>query len=170
LVVTLARLAAIKGLSTLVRAVSLLPSTHLLIAGPDEADGTLETIHDVADRLGVRDRVRVEPRGLWGADKAAALAEADAFCLPSSYESFGTSAAEAAGVGIPVVLTEGCGVKDMLQCAVVVPVDDVEALSTALQAAVGEGRKAVAEAARVRERLNWASIAERQESVYETLI
>jgi UDP-glucose:(heptosyl)LPS alpha-1,3-glucosyltransferase len=170
LIVTLARLAAIKGLPTLVRAVSLLPSTHLLIAGPDEGDGTLESIHGAADQPGVSDRVHLEPRGLWGADRAAAFAEADVFCLPSSYESFGTAAAEAAGVGIPVVLTEGCGVKDVLQRAVVLPIDDVGALSAALQAAIGDGKEAVEEAARVRERLNWTSIAERQESIYEALI
>jgi glycosyltransferase involved in cell wall biosynthesis len=170
LVVTLARLAAIKRLPTLVRAVRLWPSTHLLIAGPDEGDGTLETIQDVADRQGVGDRTHLEPRGLWGADKAAALADADVFCLPSSYESFGTAAAEAAGVGVPVVLTDGCGVKDVLPRATVVPVDDVEALGIALRAAVGDGKDVVPEAARVRERLNWASIAERQESIYEALI
>ena len=83
------------------------------------------------------ERVHVEPHGLWGADRAAALAEADVFCLPSSYESFGTAAAEAAGVGVPVVLTEGCGVKDVLPHATVVPIDDADALGAALQAAVG---------------------------------
>jgi glycosyltransferase involved in cell wall biosynthesis len=169
LVVTLARLAAIKGLPTLVRAVRLFPLTHLLIAGPDENDGTLEAIHDVADRQGARGRVHLEPRGLWGADRAAAFAEADVFCLPSSYESFGTAAAEAAGVGVPVVLTEGCGVKDVLPRAMVVPVDDAAALSTALQAGSGDGKASAAEAATVRETLSWASIAERQESIYRSV-
>jgi glycosyltransferase involved in cell wall biosynthesis len=169
LVVTLARLAAIKRLPTLVRAVSLWPSTHLLIAGPDEGDGTLGSIHDVADRQGVRDRVHVDPSGMWGSDKAAALADADVFCLPSSYESFGTAAAEAAGVGVPVVLTEGCGVKDVLPHAMVVPVDDVEALRSALQVANREGEGAVSEATGVREALSWALIAERQESIYRSV-
>jgi glycosyltransferase involved in cell wall biosynthesis len=169
LVVTLARLAAIKGLPDLVRAMSLLPSMHLLIAGPDEGDGTLESIQDVAKRQGVSDRVRVESRGLWGADRAAALAEADAFCLPSSYESFGTAAAEAAGVGVPVVLTEGCGVKDVLPHATVVPVDDVEALREALKASMGDGERAASEGAIVRESLSWGTMAERQESIYRSV-
>jgi glycosyltransferase involved in cell wall biosynthesis len=170
LVVTLARLAAIKRLPTLVRAVSRVTSTHLLIAGPDEGDGTLQSIHGVADGQGARDRVHVEPRGLWGADRAAAFAEADVCCLPSSYESFGTAAAEAAGVGVPVVLTERCGVKDVLPHATVVPVDDVEALAMALRGLLGDGMDEGPEAARLRERLNWASIAERQESIYEAFI
>jgi glycosyltransferase involved in cell wall biosynthesis len=169
LVVTLARLAAIKRLPTLVRAVSRVPSTHLLIAGPNEGDGTLGSIHDVANRQGVRDRVHVDPSGMWGSDKAAALADADVFCLPSSYESFGTAAAEAAGVGVPVVLTEGCGVKDVLPHAMVVPVDDVEAFRSALQVANREGEGAVSEATGVREALSWALIAERQESIYRSV-
>jgi glycosyltransferase involved in cell wall biosynthesis len=169
LVVTLARLAAIKRLPTLVRAVSLWPSTHLLIAGPDEGDGTLETIQNVAKHQGVGDRTHLEPRGLWGADKAEALADADVFCLPSRYESFGTAAAEAAGVGVPVVLTEGCGVKDVLPQAVVVPVDDLEALSTALRSARRDAGKATSEAANVREALTWALIAEHQESIYRSV-
>jgi glycosyltransferase involved in cell wall biosynthesis len=170
LVVTLARLAAIKGLPRLVGAVSRLPSTHLLIAGPDEGDGTLESIKDIANRQVLSARLHIEPSGLWGADRAAALAEADVFCLPSSYESFGTAAAEAAGVGVPVVLTEGCGVRDVLPHATAVPVDDVDALGSALQAALDGREEADSSAARVRERLSWASMAERQESIYEALI
>jgi glycosyltransferase involved in cell wall biosynthesis len=170
LVVTLARLAAIKGLPTLARAVSLLPSTHLLIAGPDEGDGTLESIREVANDQSVDDRVHVEPRGLWRADRAAAFAEADVFCLPSSYESFGTAAAEAAGVGVPVVLTEGCGVKDVLHKATVVGVDDVHGLAEALGAAFDDRGRADSEATDIREGLSWATMAERQESIYEVLI
>jgi glycosyltransferase involved in cell wall biosynthesis len=170
LVLTLARLGAIKRLPTLVRAMSVLPSTHLLIAGPDEGDGTLESIHDIAAREGVSARVHVEPRGLWGADRARALAEADVFCLPSGYESFGTAAAEAAGVGVPVVLTEGCGVKDVLPHASVVPVDEIDALGPALQAAKGDGERAESEAAIVRGALSWATMAARQESIYEAVI
>jgi glycosyltransferase involved in cell wall biosynthesis len=150
--------------------VSRLPSAHLLIAGPDEGDGTLESINDVANRQGVSDRVHVEPRGLWGADRATALAEADVFCLASSYESFGTAAAEAAGVGVPVVLTEGCGVKDVLTHAIVVPVDDVDALGAALRAAIGSRVGAGSEAAAVRETLSWSTMAERQESINRALL
>jgi hypothetical protein len=67
------------------------------------------------------------------------------------------------------VLTEGCGVKDVLPRAMVVPVDDAAALSTALQAGSGDGKASAAEAATVRETLSWASIAERQESIYRSV-
>lgn len=169
LVVTLARLSAIKRLPTLVRAVGVSPPMNLLIAGPDQEDGTLTSIREAAHDPGVHERVRIEPRGLWGADKAAALAEADAFCLASSYESFGTAAAEAAGVGVPVVLSDRCGVKDVLPQARVVPTDDdVVALASAVRAAVQDRAIASAGAERVRARLSWETLAADQEAIYRS--
>jgi glycosyltransferase involved in cell wall biosynthesis len=171
LVVTLARLAAIKYLPTLVRAVASSRSLHLLIAGPDEGDGTLEAIREATVAGGAGERVRVEPGGLWGLEKAAALAEADVFCLPSDYESFGTAAAEAAGVGVPVVLTQGCGVKDVLEGAIVVPAGDADALGMALMGSTHDERsRRPSQAAAVRERLSWATMAERQEGIYDAVM
>jgi glycosyltransferase involved in cell wall biosynthesis len=167
LVVTLARLAAIKRLPTLVEAVAT-STLDLLIAGPDEADGTLDSIHASARTLGISERIHVEPRGLWGRDKASALAEADVFCLPSHYESFGSAAAEAAGVGVPVVLTEGCGVKDVLPNARIVPVGDVSSLGDALRSAVDDRPGAESRAAAVRDRLSWDRLALDQERIYES--
>jgi glycosyltransferase involved in cell wall biosynthesis len=170
LVVSLARLAAIKGLPTLVRAVSASPTMHLMIAGPDEGDGTLEAIHAAAREAGSGERVHVEPRGLWDADKASALADADLFCLPSDYESFGTAAAEAAGVGVPVVLTDRCGVKDVLPHARRVLTADVDALAEGLRLAVDEKAMAERSAPDVRERLSWSTLAERQEAIYDAVM
>jgi glycosyltransferase involved in cell wall biosynthesis len=171
LVVTLARLAAIKNLPTLVRAVASSPMLHLLIAGPDEGDGTLEATRAATAAEGAVGRVHVEPGGLWGLEKASALAEADVFCLASGYESFGTAAAEAAGVGVPVVLTECCGVKDVLEHAVVVPNGDLGALCTALEQAVDSDReRALSQAADLRERLSWATMAKSQEAVYDAVM
>jgi glycosyltransferase involved in cell wall biosynthesis len=171
LVVTLARLSAIKNLPTLVQAVASTRSLYLLIAGPDAGDGTLEAIRVATATEGASERLRIEPRGLWGLDKASALGEADVFCLASHYESFGSAAAEAAGVGVPVVLTEGCGVKDVLEHALVVSAGDADALRTALMRAADSGReRSELQAAEVRERLSWATLAERQEAIYDTVI
>lgn len=167
LVVTLARLAAIKGFPTLVRAIAATPSFHLLIAGPDEGDGTLASIRRAADAAGVNERVHIEPRGLWRADRAAALSEADLFCLVSDFESFGSAAAEAAGVGVPVVLTERCGVKDVLPHAKVVPPGDAAVLASAVLDAAGDRSRAASLSAGIRRRLSWTTLAEDQESIYE---
>jgi glycosyltransferase involved in cell wall biosynthesis len=168
LVVTLARLATIKRLPILVESLASTPF-HALIAGPDEGDGTLASIRDAARAHGASIRVHVEPQGLWGPDKAAALAEADVFCLPSEYESFGSAAAEAAGVGVPVVLTDRCGVKDVLPAAGVVPTGDVEALASALIDAVDAPGHAASRAAELRQRLSWTALAEDQESIYRAV-
>jgi len=167
LVVTLARLAAIKQLPTLVRAVAAAPPLHVLIAGPDEGDGTLASLREAARDPAVRGRIHVISGGLWGDDKASALAEADAFCLASDYESFGNAAAEAAGVGAPVVITHRCGVIDLLPGAHVVEAEDPLALGAALQEAIGDKDRASSQAAEVRERLSWATMAARQEAIYE---
>jgi glycosyltransferase involved in cell wall biosynthesis len=171
LVVALARLSTIKRLPTLAQAVAASPPLHLLIAGPDEQDGTLAAIHHSAHDQDVDARVHVEPGGLWGPDKAAALAEADVFCLASAFESFGTAAAEAAGVGVPVVLTDGCGVKDVLPHAHHVSTkDDVLTLAKELRAAVSDRARAASEAVHVRERLSWGSLAGDQETIYQSLV
>ena len=43
-----------------------------------------------------------------------AYLDADVFVLPSQNENFGNTAAEAAAVGTPVVVTENCGVAPLL--------------------------------------------------------
>jgi glycosyltransferase involved in cell wall biosynthesis len=170
LVVALARLSAIKRLPKLVQAVAGSPAMHLLIAGPDEDDGTLAAIHQAVRDRDVEARVHVERGGLWGSDKAAALAEADVFCQASAFESFGTAAAEAAGVGVPVVLTDSCGVKDVLPHAHLVPTDgDIEALANELLVAISDRATAMSEAGLVRERLSWESLAADQETIYRSL-
>jgi glycosyltransferase involved in cell wall biosynthesis len=169
LALTLTRLAVIKDLPRLVEAAAILPRFHLLIAGPDERDGTLPSIFEVAASQGASERIHVEPGGLWGADKASALAEADIFCLVSTYESFGTAAAESAGVGVPTVLTEGCGVKDVLPGAWVVPSKDSSALAIAMEHAIEQKQTAATEAVNVRRRLSWATVAECQEAIYEAV-
>src|SRR3954468_4223970 len=114
LVVTLARIGAIKGLPTLARSLAELKGVWWLLAGPDQRDGTLDSVRNVLGQAGAAERVVIRPRGLWGEAKRQALADADVFCLPSEYESFGTSALEAAGVGLRVVVTDRCGARDGL--------------------------------------------------------
>src|SRR6202040_1635285 len=67
----------------------------------------------MADELGVAARVRF-CGPLFGAAKWEAYRDADVFVLPSQNENFGNTGAEAAAVGTPVVVTEGCGVAPLL--------------------------------------------------------
>jgi glycosyltransferase involved in cell wall biosynthesis len=172
LVVTIARINAIKGLPLLARALSQLPNVWGLITGPDEHDGTLENLLRLRTALHHGDRLVVLPEGLWGERKTLALAEADCFCLPSLHESFGTAAIEAAGVGIPVVTTSGCGVAEWLEPSAsrVVAPGDVGALSDAIadvltSRSFREG--ASRGMARIRSELSWPRLAQRQLAIYQ---
>ena len=100
-----------------------------------------------------------------------ALAEADCFCLPSLHESFGTAALEAAGVGVPVVTTEGCGVAEWLDrgASRIVAPGDSGALSRAIDNVLGSHSfraRAVEAASRIRSEFSWAHLAVLQIEIY----
>ena len=168
LVVTLARIGAIKGLVDMAHAVDGIPGVHWLLAGPNERDGTLTRTRAVSPR----ERTTICVDGLWSEDARAALAEADLLCVPSAYESFGTVAAEAAGCGVPVVITDRCGAKGVLgDVAHLVPAGDPTALRVVIAQILTDlpAARAAAEsaAAAIREALSWGRLATVQTEIYD---
>src|SRR5207245_881505 len=167
LILTLARLSATKGLALFARALAELPDeVRWLIAGPDEKDGTLRAIRSSA----AAERISVVPDGLWGEDKRAALAEADAFCLPSQHESFGSAAAEAACCGVPTVVTDGCGLSALARHLLIARAGDASDLAERTHEALFDPQmreRAADGASTLRERLSWRSICTQQLSIYE---
>jgi glycosyltransferase involved in cell wall biosynthesis len=170
LLLNVGRISFKKGLDLLLEATSRLPDVHLAILGPDDGDGTLERLLAQREELGLSHRVHF----LGPTDDAGpgdAYADADVFVLPSRNESFGMVAAEAAAAGTAVVLTDRCGVAEILgdRAAIVTPchsvaigdairrlLDDAE-----LRRSLGDGGRAVARAT------TWDAVAERQETLYE---
>lgn len=69
---------------------------------------------------------------LAGREVERAFAEADVFVMPSLREPFGLVALEAAARGLPVVLTEPAGVREVLPSALAVPAGDARALARRL--------------------------------------
>lgn len=172
LIVSIGRLTAKKGLTELLAAANAIDDAWLLVAGPDDGDGTLAKL-----RRGIDSPRRALIVGGWmeSADKQAAFAAANVFCLPSATENFGTVAAEAAAAGTPVIVSDQCGVIEYLDPAatVVVPAHDLEALQAALVATLRDGGRASAAeraAAGVRRRLKWSAIAREQLSLYESVL
>jgi UDP-glucose:(heptosyl)LPS alpha-1,3-glucosyltransferase len=97
-----------KGLEPAVRALALSPDWTLIVAG----GGEHERYQQLAGELGVGDRVR------WlgvTADVQLVYAMADAFLLPSSYETFSLVTFEAAASGLPILATPVSGVRELIE-------------------------------------------------------
>jgi len=104
-----------------------LPSTLVMVGdGPDRAEA-----EDEARKCGVEQRVHF----LGKIDNVAPLlASADLFLLPSTSESFGLSALEALGSGVPVVGTNAGGMPEVVkngETGVLCEVGDVAGMSAA---------------------------------------
>ena len=174
LVLALGRIARKKGLLPLLRAVAGLPRAHLVIAGPDDRDGTLPELLEARARLSLEGRVRILADGLWGRAKVEALGDADLFCLPSMTENFGIAAAEAAACGTAVVVSDRCGVVEWLLDGVeVVPYGNAAALASTLSRLLAEPAERARLAAAGRSaarRLGWDRIAGDQLEMYARIL
>lgn len=170
----LGRIMAIKGLPHLVAAAALVPDLHVVIAGPDEGDGTLAMLHADRHRLGIEGRVHVLSKGLWGPEKAQALSDTDLLVMPSQSESFGVAAAEAACVGLPVVISPECGVLDVLDPAftLVAPYGNAPEWGAAMTKALAMRDDAArhTSAERLRATLDWNAVIEEQIKIYEAVL
>jgi glycosyltransferase involved in cell wall biosynthesis len=95
-----------KGLDLLVRALARVPRDRrpgLRLVGPDWRDGR-ERMTALVRELDLAEWVSIE-RPIYGDDKWAALQRASGFVYPSRWEGFGNSVAEAASVGVPLLVT-----------------------------------------------------------------
>jgi glycosyltransferase involved in cell wall biosynthesis len=83
----------------------------------------------------------------------AAYDRADVFVLPTRHEGYGMAVAEAVARGLPVVSTPTGAIPDLVDAAsgLIVPIDDVDALTNALETIMNdEARARLAEGARRR--------------------
>ena len=96
-----------KGLPLVLEALVLAPGWHLMVVGRGDERG----MRILARELEVEERV--EFRGLRH-DMPAEYARADAFVLPSIYETFSLVTYEAAAAGLPLVVTRVSGIEDLV--------------------------------------------------------
>lgn len=134
-----ARLEDTKGIDTLIEAVELAghPSWHLAIVGRGPQQERLQSMID--ERLpGRATLIGYVPK----VDDF--LVGCDVFALPSRLEGFGLVFVEAAFHGIPSVATNVGGIPEVIidgETGLLVPVDDVAALATALEQLTEESRR-----------------------------
>jgi glycosyltransferase involved in cell wall biosynthesis len=175
-VLFLARIHPIKGLDLLLQAFAgvrrLHPAAVLLIAGSGEPE-LVNALRRLALDLGIGESVRwigfVE-----GPLKRWLLERANVFVLPSWSENFGLAVAEAMAAGVPVVVTKGVGIAEIVAAAGCGCVTDNTASS--LQRAIESLLADAATAARmgqagkqaVRGELSLARFAQRLQSLYGT--
>jgi glycosyltransferase involved in cell wall biosynthesis len=171
LVLAVGRVARGKGLEQLVGAIARLEEPHLAIVGPDDGHGLTAELHRLRDRLGAAGRIHVlgpvdSTRELYG--------DADVLALASAHENFGMVAAEAAAAGTASVVTDRCGIAELLRDrgALVIPYDEA-ALQAALarlladdrlRAELGRGGRNVAA------KLSWNTVARLQAEIYERVV
>jgi len=96
-----------KGLALAVEAVVAAPEWELVVVGSGDRSRfeTLAREHGVAERVHL-----VGPH----ADPRRFFAAADAFVLPTAYETFSMVSFEAAAAGLPLLVTRVSGVEDLL--------------------------------------------------------
>ncbi len=172
----LGRLHKIKGIDLLINAFADIAKdfddARLVVAGPD--DGYLSALKSLTERLGLVGKV-LFPGALYDEDKLEAYVDADVYALTSSYEIFGISILEALACGTPVIVTNRCGIADVIKdkAGLVVPYEKeplTQALGTlladeGLRKRFGQNGKAL-----VREHFNWTKIAKQIEQVYRRAI
>lgn len=105
-VLFLGRIHPLKGVDRLIEAFAnaeCADDVWLVIAGRD--DGGLEAARDLADELGVGERVAF-PGPIYGADRFEAYRRASIFAItPTHYEETSLASLEAASVGTPLLLS-----------------------------------------------------------------
>lgn len=121
-----------KGILNLVKAWKLQerPGATLRLVGETGADPEYadRVITEIGDAIGI-----VVEGSMDDATLGAAYATADFFVLPSRYEGYGMVYAEALAAGLPVVACNVGPVPELVgEAAILVPADDVEALSEAI--------------------------------------
>ncbi len=128
----ISRLSHEKGVDVLIRAMADAPNdVHLEIIGTGREEKVLK---DLSQSLKLDERITFTPRIPTIAD---AYSRFDALVLPSrEHDPFGLVAAEAMLAGLPVIVTDACGIADYLENgkdAIVVQADSASALTDAIK-------------------------------------
>ena len=145
----------------------------LVLAGPDEGDGYLQNLETLTSQRGLGDHV-LFTGPLYDEAKWAAYVDADVFVLPSQHENFGNTASEAVACGVPVIITDCCGVAPLIEGrAGLVIKHDVQDLQAALSQILGDDSsksRYTSGCSETKAKLSWAEPLNELEALYKSLI
>jgi glycosyltransferase involved in cell wall biosynthesis len=96
-----------KGLRHLLEAIAFAPAWHVMVVGRGDAARYLQ----LSRRLGIEQRTHFVGMTT---DTASYYAMADAFVLPSAYETFSMVTYEAAASGLPILATRVSGIEEVV--------------------------------------------------------
>jgi glycosyltransferase involved in cell wall biosynthesis len=147
---------------------------HFSLVGPDEGEGA--AVANLIEQSSLQFRVRYEGP-LKPAQSISRMRRAKIYVLPSVDEPYPMSVLEAMSVGLPVVVTDTCGLAPLVAasaCGLVVASDDVESLTDAvrtiletpgLASEMGENARRT-----VTQRLGMSAVADMLEQSYRRAI
>lgn len=172
-----ARLNVIKGPDVLIEAfasvVKTIPDAMLMLAGPD--DGMKSTLEAQIRQLGLEDCVRFTGY-LSGSDRLAAYRASDVYVLPSRYDIFGITVLEALLAQTPVIVSDHCGLADVVHDAGlgrVAPGNDPAQLAEQIIDTLVNEESAREQARHARDYVfdhyHWNAIADQWETLYCSL-
>jgi len=172
LIVFLSRLIPRKGADILIDAfASVCPKRgYLVIAGPEGDPAYVAGLRQRAVDRGIASRV-LFTGPLYDAAKAAALQDATVFALPSRYENFANVAAEAMAHGVPVIISDACGIRSLVENrAGLVVAPEAEPLTETLRELLSDRTlyaKLKDGCRGVTDELSWDSLAAKMQAYYE---
>ena len=173
MILCLGRIHKIKGIDLLVEAfpdlVKELDDVRLVIVGGDS--GFLPKLKRQIEDLKIGDKI-LFTGALYERDKLEAYVDADVYVLPSVYETFPVTVLEACACGTPVIITDRCGIADIVDSKVgyVVEYDKDQLRDAMINVLSDEGlRRKFGEEGRrlVREEFGWSIIIKQIEKIYE---
>jgi len=175
IILYLARIYKIKGPDLLARSFAELSkeidNVKLVIAGPD--DGYLTSLKKLVADLEISDKV-LFTGPLYGEEKLRAYVDADVYVLPSVYETFPVAVLEACACGVPVIVTDRCGIADIVNNKVgyMVEYNKDQLKSAMIKVLNDEGlRRRFGEEGKrlVRDQFSWDVVVAKVENIYRNV-
>lgn len=144
---------------------------RLVVAGNDE-EGCLAELRQQMDRGNI-ENITFIPRFVADTDKASLFQNAAVFVLASYSENFGNTVLEAMAFGVPVVVTEEVGAREVVEASGGGRVVPIEQLGAAIRELLSdpERRREIGRKGRdfVAENLSWEHVAREMEGAYRDM-